>query len=40
VRNSLRTLSVIARTMPTTCLPLIYFEKGWRLGQLLMAFWS
>lgn len=40
VRNSLRTLSVIASIMPATCLPLIYFEKGWRLGQLLMAFWS
>ncbi len=40
VRNSLRTLSVIASIMPATCLPLIYFEKGWRLGQLPIAFWS
>jgi len=40
VRNSLRTLSVIVSIMPATCLPLIYFEKGWRLGQLPIAFWS
>jgi len=40
VRNSLRTLSVIASIMHATCLPLIYFEKGWRLGQLPIAFWS
>ena len=40
VKKSLRTLSVIASIMPATCLPLIYFEKGWRLRQLLIAFWS
>jgi hypothetical protein len=39
-RNSLRTLSVIASIMAATCLPLVYFEKGWRLGQLPVAFWS
>lgn len=38
VKNSLRTLSVIASIMPATCLPLIYFEKAWRLGQLPIAF--
>jgi hypothetical protein len=40
VRNSLRTLSVIASIMPATCLPHVYFGKGWRLGQLPIAFWS
>jgi hypothetical protein len=40
VRNSLRTLSVIATIMPATCLPHVYFEKGWRLGQLFIAFWT
>jgi hypothetical protein len=40
VRNSLRTLSVIAIIMPATCLPHVYFEKGWRLGQLPIALWS
>jgi hypothetical protein len=40
VRNSLRTLSVIATIMPATSLPHVYFEKGWRLGQLPIAFWS
>jgi hypothetical protein len=34
VKHSLRTLSVIAIIMPATCLPHLYFEKGWRLGQL------
>src|SRR6266436_5825597 len=34
VMNSLLTLSVIASIMPATSLPHVYFEKGWRLGQL------